>query len=219
MKKILIFIGPPGSGKGTQGKKVANQHNYAHISTGALLRERLKSGDYPPDEAKVLPRIREGHLVPPWLVYRLTFTAVAEALKEKAGVVLDGAIRNLEQAGKFQEFFKANHLGRQVQVIHVALSDEESFNRLTHRRVCLSCRANIPWLDSTKNITRCPYCKGRLARRQDDTESVIRERIKKQGNEALKPIVDFYEKLGILTTVDGSGSIDEVALAVGKALK
>lgn len=219
MKKILIFIGPPGSGKGTQAKKIANQNNYAHISTGALLRARLESRDYPPDEARVLPEIREGHLVPDWLVYRLAFMEIEKQLRVKAGVVLDGAIRSLDQAKKFQEYFAANNLVKEVRVIHISLTDEESYDRLTKRRVCQDCRANIPWLPETRNVTRCPYCQGTLQKRLDDTEAVIRERIKIQGNQALKTILDFYQRLGVLITVDGSPDIKTVAQAVERAIK
>lgn len=219
MKKILIFIGPPGSGKGTQAKKVAARNNYAHISTGALLRARLESGDYPPDEAKILPEIREGHLVPDWLVYRLTFLEVKKQLQEKSGVVLDGAIRSLEQAEVFQEYFEANGWDKEVEVVHIKLSDEESYNRLTKRRVCSSCRANIPWLPETKDLTRCPYCKGELKKRLDDSEEVIKERIKNQGNVALEPILEFYKKSGVLADIDGSGSIEDVEREVEKVLK
>jgi len=218
MKKILIFIGPPGSGKGTQAKKIANRNNYAHISTGALLRARLESGDYPPDEAKVLPEIREGHMVPNWLAYRLTFLEIEKQLKVKKGIILDGAVRSLEQAKVYQEYFKANKLDKKILVVYISLSDEESYDRLIKRRVCSSCRANIPYLKETKDLKRCPYCKGKLIKRQDDTTEVIKDRIKNQGESVLLPIVDFYKNLGVLTEIEGKGNIKDIEKKVEKAI-
>src|SRR4051812_19361761 len=97
MKKIIIFIGPPGSGKGTQAKKIAEKYGYGHISTGDLLRSLAQSPSVEPDEAKAMEAMKKGALVPDWLIYRLAFKAAENYLHASQGVVLDGAIRTVPQ--------------------------------------------------------------------------------------------------------------------------
>ncbi|MEK7213321.1 MAG: nucleoside monophosphate kinase [Patescibacteria group bacterium] len=218
MPKILIFIGPPGSGKGTQAKKFAGKLNYGHISTGDLLRALASDNDIAPDEKAAIEEMKEGKLVPDWLIYRLVFREIEKYLAKGQGVVLDGAIRNLEQAKEYQKFFEDKNLGQEVLAVEISLTDDESFNRLTKRRMCESCGEIIPWLASTKNLTVCPKCNGRLITRPDDEEKVIKERIIEQGNTALKPILDYYLALKILKRVDGMKDIDGVEKEIERAL-
>ena len=219
MKKILILVGPPGSGKGTQAKKIAEKYNYGHISTGDLLRNLASQGSVDPEEEKALEEMKKGGLVPSWLIYRLGFRQIDKYIKKGQGVVLDGAIRSVEQADKYQEHFKEKGLLDEVMVIEVALTDEESFNRLTKRRVCEDCGELIPWLESTKDLTTCPKCNGKLIIRKDDDEDVIKNRINKQGNSALEPIVSYYKDLDIYNNIDGSSTIQEVESAIDAMLK
>ena len=94
--------------------------------------------------------------------------------------------------------------------LEIALSDKDSFDRLTKRRVCIKCGEIIPWLPTTKKLKVCPKCGGQLQTRQDDDPKIIEERIKKQGNKATAPIIKFYKKLGVLKTVDGNQTIEAV---------
>ncbi len=215
MKKIIIFLGPPGSGKGTQAKKIAAKYNYGHISTGDLLRALEGSSSIAPDEDQALEEMRHGKLVPDWLIYRLTFRAIDRYLTEGQGAVLDGAIRNAEQAKAFQEFFEQRGLTSEVVVFEIAISDEESFKRLTSRRVCSQCGAIIPASSPDKV---CPKCGGALVNRADDNPKIIRQRIVEQGNQALAPIREYYQGLGILQTIDGMKSIEEVGKDIEKVL-
>ena len=139
MKKIIILLGGPGSGKGTQAKKIAAKYNYTHISTGDLLRALASKQDIDPDEAKALAGMKSGKLVPDWLIYRLAFAAAEEPLNQGRGIVLDGAISNLDQAQMYQEYFVGKNLNAEVVVIEIAISDEESYLRLSSRRVCSRC--------------------------------------------------------------------------------
>lgn len=218
MKKIIILIGPPGSGKGTQAKRLAAKRNYGHISTGDLLRALAGDSAAPAEDKQALENMKSGALVADGLIYKLAFRAMDKFLDADAGVVLDGAIRNVEQAQKYQEYFEQKNLAGEVLAIEVALTDEESFNRLTKRRMCANCGEIIPWLESTKDLAACPKCGGELVFRADDNEQVIKERIQKQGNEALAPIVGYYDSLGLLEKVDGMKSIDEVEKEIASAL-
>ncbi|OGH91137.1 MAG: hypothetical protein A2534_01975 [Candidatus Magasanikbacteria bacterium RIFOXYD2_FULL_39_9] len=208
MKKIIIMMGPPGSGKGTQAKKIATKYNYAHISSGDLLRALSLQSELNAVEKEALEQMKAGNLVSDDLIYKLVFDKIESELASGKGVVLDGAIRNLDQVKGFESFFEKKNLVEEVLVIEVVLSDEESFNRLASRRVCDNCGEIIPAKDSA--LTECPKCSGKLVVRADDNSEIVRQRIEKQGNKAMAPIIDFYKNLGVLVAVDGSASIENV---------
>lgn len=159
-----------------------------------------------------------GHLAPDAIIYKLAFAEIEKYLSRGEGVVLDGAIRNVEQAKGFEKFFEDKGLDGEVAVIEISLNDHEVFNRLTKRRICSVCGEIIPWLQTNRHLEKCPKCGGDLQVRPDDDVNVIKNRIKKQGEAAIKPIVDYYEQKGLLRKIDGLPSIDEVEIEVGKVL-
>ncbi len=193
MQKIIIMIGPPGSGKGTQAKKIAAKYNYNHISTGDLLRALAGKSQLDATEKEALEQMNAGNLVPDKLIYKLVFDKISDEISAGRGVVLDGAIRNLEQAQGFQKFFEEKKLAAEVLAIEIALSDKDSLIRLTKR--------------------------SGLENRPDDDPKIIKERIAKQGNKALSPIVNFYKDLGVLVKIDGNQTIEAVEEDVAKVLK
>jgi len=218
MVKIIILIGGPGSGKGTQAKKIVEKFGYGHISTGDLLRALDSDENGNVEDKQKLADMKAGKLVSDDLIYKLSFAEMDKYLNSDKGVVLDGAIRNPKQAEKYQEYFTGKGLESEVIAIEVALSDEESFNRLTKRRMCSKCGAIIPWLEATKDLLECPDCGGKLEIRVDDNEKIIKQRIEDQGNNALKPIADYYEDLNLLKKVDGSLTIEEVEEQINNVL-
>ncbi len=218
MKKIFIFLGPPGSGKGTQAKKIAVKFSYGHISTGDLLRALENDPQGDAEDKKKLAEMKAGKLVSDNLIYKLTFREIEKYLSRDRGVVLDGAIRNLAQAQEYQKFFESKNLTNEVMAIEIALTDEESFNRLTNRRVCARCGEIIPYLPITKDLKKCLKCGGELKIRNDDDPEVIKKRIVEQGNVALRLILDYYDKLGVLKKVDGIGTIGEVEREINKLI-
>lgn len=219
MKKILIFIGPPGSGKGTQAKLLANKFQYKHISTGDLFRALATDNNASEKEKQALEDMKSGRLVSDWLVFNLAFKEIKKNLLAGVGVVLDGAIRNIEQAQEFQKFFAENNWENEVQVIEVSLTDEDAFNRLTKRRICAKCGEIIPYLSATKDLLVCPKCSGELVFRQDDNEEIIKKRIEDQGNASLYPILDYYKNLNILESIDGNQTIQFVEKQIEDIVK
>jgi adenylate kinase len=211
-------MGVPGSGKGTQARKLVERHNLAHISTGDLLRALDKDVNANPEDKQKLADMKAGKLVADDLIYKLAFSAMDKNLDSGRGVLLDGAIRNLEQAKKYQEYFNNKGLGSEILVIEISLSDETSFNRLTRRKICPSCGFILPYSLENESKFDCPECSGKLIVRDDDNPESARRRIVEQGNSALKPILDYYRDLGILKTVDGEVNIDKVDEEIEKII-
>lgn len=216
MKKVIIFLGPPGSGKGTQAKIIAAKHNYAHISTGDLLRALKDKVPLSAEESDALERVEAGQLVSDELIYALVFDEIETSLARGQGVVLDGAIRNVAQAKAYQKFFEGKQLGDEVIVISVALDDDEALKRISGRRICRQCGAIVPVGSSQ---VRCPTCGGELRIREDDDPTILKERIRVQGNQALVPILAYYTNLGVVRSVDGGRGIVEVGQAIEKVLE
>ncbi len=203
-------MGVPGSGKGTQARVLAQRHAYAHISTGDLLRSLDANPTADPEDKKMLADMKAGKLVSDSLIYKLAFAEIEKYLNNNQGVILDGAIRNLDQAKKYQEFFESKNLASEVIVIEIKLSDETSWNRLTKRKICPACGFILPYSPDSEFENKCPECGGELIIRKDDNPETIKQRIQDQGNVAIKPILDYYRDLGLLTSVDGEENIDRV---------
>ncbi|MBP6859652.1 MAG: nucleoside monophosphate kinase [Candidatus Magasanikbacteria bacterium] len=207
MKKIIIMMGPPGSGKGTQAKKIAHNYQYVHISTGDMLRALATEPQLSAVEQEAVAQIKQGQLVSDELIYRLVFDKIEKEIASGRGVVLDGVPRTLDQAKRIQQFFEEKMLVSEVFVLEIALSDEEALQRLSARRVCGSCGEIFP---ANIALASCSKCGGALTTRADDAEEIIKQRIAKQGNAALAPIIDFYKKLDVLSVVRGSQGIELV---------
>lgn len=218
MKKIIILMGVPGSGKGTQARILKQKFNYGHISTGDLLRALDADPNGDPEDKKMLADMKAGKLVSDSLIYRLAFQEIEKYLNNNHGIVLDGAIRNVEQAKKYQEFFTEKNVANEVIVLEIKLSDETSWNRLTKRKVCPSCGFILPYSPENELKTKCPECGGDLIVRKDDNSETIKKRIEDQGNQAIAPILNYYRDLGVLVSIDGEKNIDKVDEEVCKIL-
>ncbi len=211
-------MGVPGSGKGTQAKKIAQKYNYGHISTGDLLRALDADANGDLEDKQKLAEMKSGKLVSDELIYKLAFKEMDKYLDAGKGVVLDGAIRNIEQAKKYQEYFVNKNLQDEVVVLEIKLSDETSFNRLTKRKLCKSCGYIIPYSQENEKKITCEKCGGELYVRSDDNPETARKRVVEQGNSAIGPILDFYRALGTLVSVDGEPSIVDVEKEIEEKL-
>lgn len=218
MKKIIIFLGAPGSGKGTQARIIEEEYGYGHFSTGDLLREMAKNPNLKPEEKELLDAVtRKGQLAPDSLIFKLAFEAMDKIFAGGNGVVLDGAIRTLEQAKGYQKYFTEKKLNDEVVVVEVAIPDEESYRRLAHRRTCGQCGDIVTLHPKESQI--CSKCGGKLLTRPDDSHEIVTKRIEIQGNKAIAPIRNYYKDLGILKIVDGTKSVKEVEEEIRMSFK
>lgn len=186
MKQIIILLGIPGSGKGTQAQMLCDKLNYGHISTGDLLRAIDANPDAPAADKAMLANMKAGKLVPDDFIYRIAFDAIKQHLDNGQGVVLDGAIRNVAQAERYQAFFAGLGMESDVIAIEIALDDATAVERIMSRAATTG------------------------GARADDKPEVIKERMEAQGNGAIAPIRDYYARLGVLETVDGSKDVEGV---------
>ena len=219
MKKIVILLGVPGSGKGTQARRLAERYVYVHVSTGDLLRALLSKTDPTPAEQEALAIMKEGGLVSDEFILDLTCREIQKHTTAGKGVVLDGAIRTPEQAKGYDAFFDTHSLSQEVIVIEMTLSDEIARNRLLKRKVCQKCGHIIPYAPDNESKTICDECGGQLVVRSDDNPETIEKRIRAQGNDMIRPIREYFQNKGVLIQVDGSRSIDEVDIEVQSILE
>ena len=210
----LVLLGAPGSGKGTQANLLKNQYGCVHISTGDILRRNLKEETELGLQAGAF--MNKGELVPDDLV----ITMVRERLSQSdiaEGFLMDGFPRTLPQAESFEKILQ--ELDRPLDKVLLLRVDEELLvRRLTNRRTCRSCGKiwNLLTLDASQAKV-CPACGGELYQREDDSEFVIRNRLRVY-REQTSPLVSWYEKKELLSIVDASGSPEETFKRVRVAL-
>ena len=216
--KIIILMGIPGSGKGTQARLLSSNFGFKQISTGDLLRSLDKDVNADIEDKKKLDLMKEGKLVADDLIFKLAFDAIEKTIADGKVVILDGAIRSVAQAEEFQRFFFHKNIAGEVVVIDMKLSDEIAYKRMTKRKICRECGHIIPYSEENEKKTICEKCGGELYIRTDDNPETIKDRLEKQGNKAIRSILDYYDDLGILKTVDASMCIEEVDSAVKTAL-
>lgn len=211
---IIILMGPPGAGKGSQASLIEEHYKIPHISTGNMFRENFKNETAIGKLAKEY--IDQGHLVPD----NLTNDIVRERLSRKdvkKGFMLDGYPRNLAQAISLDKLIKRN--GWKVDyVINISVDEEVLLRRITGRRVCPNCGA-VYHVDTKKPQHEgiCDVCATPLIQRVDDTVETVKTRIDIY-NEATKTLIDYYGQQGILVNVRGNDSIDETFDDVKKIL-
>lgn len=202
----LVLIGPPGSGKGTQAKRMAEELGFVHLSTGDILREAVREGTPLGLEAKKY--MEEGRLVPDEVVIGIVRERLRSPECEK-GVVFDGFPRTISQAEALDRILE--ELGRRLdRVVEVEVSEEEVLRRLTGRRTCRNCGAMYHvFFEPPKVEGVCDKCGGPLYQREDDKEDVIKERLRVYRKDT-EPLISYYEKKGVLVKVKGEGPIEEV---------
>ena len=210
----LVLLGAPGSGKGTQAALLKERHGCAHVSTGDIFRKNLK--EETPLGLLARSYMDKGALVPDEVVLKMVSERLLEPDME-AGFLLDGFPRTLAQAEFLDRFLGERHLSLDA-VLLFDVQDEALVRRLSNRRTCRSCGAIFNLLTLEGDVHACPACKGELYQRDDDEESVIRNRLK-VFHEQTQPLIDWYRTKGLLRTMDASQSPEAVYGAIAAILK
>jgi adenylate kinase len=209
----LIFIGPPGSGKGTQAKRLAARFGIPHISTGDMLREAVAAGT--PVGRQAASIMAAGQLVPDEVMIAIIDERLARSDAEK-GFILDGFPRTLVQAEKLDALV-GNGTGS-LKVLQLLVPDDAIVRRITLRRTCAQCGA-IYHLENQPpaNDSVCDRCGAEVIARPDDTEEAVRKRLESFHRQTM-PVATYYQSKNILRTVDGIGPVDEVFERIEKSL-
>ena len=203
----LVFLGPPGAGKGTQAAVVSHALNIPHISTGDMFRKAMREGT--PTGLKAKAYIDQGQLVPD----SVTIEMVRERLSEddcKGGYLLDGFPRDLHQAEALAEFSQLD------AAVNIAVADEKLIARLSGRRFCPKCSGTFH-ISNLADEKVCPDCGAELVQRQDDNPATIANRLSVY-HEQTSPLTAFYAQKGLLKEVDGDLPMEEVSAEIMKAL-
>lgn len=198
----IVFLGPPGAGKGTQAATLARELGLPHLSTGDLLRAAVAAGTPLGREADGY--MRAGRLVPDDLVLGILGERL-DAPDAHAGFILDGFPRNARQAETLEKRFPLD------RVVSFEVATEELVRRLSSRRVCPRCQAVYNLVSQPpRSLERCDRDGSELMQRSDDRPEAVEIRLKVY-REQTAPLLDFYRQRGLLRPLDASGPPDAVA--------
>lgn len=211
---FLILLGPPGAGKGTQAVVLAEKQGLAHIATGDMFREAMRSGSEVGQRAKAY--VDRGELVPDEITIQMLLERVAQPDCAR-GCVLDGFPRNLDQARALDAALAER--GQTVdQALYIRVGEEDLIERLGGRWTCRQCGAVYHQRNNPPATAgRCDQCGGELYQRSDDQPETIRRRLGVYFRETA-PVVEYYRQEGKLLEADGEQDIEAVGRALAEAL-
>lgn len=211
----LLFLGPPGSGKGTQAKLLAEKYGLMHVAPGDIFRAEIKA-------KSELGRLVEGILASGALVDDATTVKIIEkrlgAPEGQAGFVLDGFPRNLAQAGALESMLASTGQSLDL-VLDLVVPEELLVGRAKVRRVCSACGKPYSLAVQPPRVAgKCDVCGGDLVVRKDDNEETVRERLRVYRT-STKPLEDYYGHKGLVAEVDGEGEVSEVSDRIASELR
>jgi adenylate kinase len=202
----LVLLGPPGAGKGTQARMLAERFGAIHVASGDLLRAAVKEKTPLGLEAKSY--MDRGALVPDELVLKLVEEHLDSSDGDR-GFILDGFPRSVAQAEALNRML--NRRGLSIdKVIAIIVPDSEIIKRISGRRTCRNCGAMYHVIfDPPRNPGICNECNGELYQREDDAEDTVRMRLEVYAAET-KPLLEYYRRAGLLVEVNGVGRPEEI---------
>jgi adenylate kinase len=210
LDRVVIFLGPPGAGKGTQAKELARKFSAPHLSTGDMLREHVAQGTSLGQRAQ--PIMGRGELVPDSIVLRM----VAERIERpdcSHGFVFDGFPRTVAQAQWLGELLK-QHGFKPPLVVHMVIERAMLLRRITGRRTCKVGGEIYNVYDRPPKCEgRCDHDGGELEQRPDDREEIVAPRLAAYEKQTA-PLAAYYRRLGMLRDIDASKSVDEVGKSI-----
>ncbi len=210
----IIMLGAPGAGKGTQAKQIADKYYIPHISTGDIFRANLKAGTELGKKAKEY--MDQGLLVPDELTCDLVMDRIAQDDCQN-GFVLDGFPRTIPQAEALDAALtKINQ--KMDYAIDVDVPDDNIINRMSGRRACLNCGATYHIVSIPTQVEGiCDRCGNSVVLRDDDQPETVKKRLNVY-HEQTQPLIDYYQRQGILKSVDGTQPMEKVFDAIVEIL-
>ncbi len=213
---IIVMLGAPGSGKGTQAVRISKEFTIPHISTGDLFRENLKNKT--PLGKQVRGYMDSGRLVPDELVLAMLFDRISNP-DCKNGYLLDGFPRTIPQAEALDSFLADQKSDKAVKVINLKCSDESVVKRISGRLTCKSCgHVYNSYFSPPKIEGHCDICNSSLIQRPDDQKQVVEERLRVYKNQT-EPLIEFYKNKHLLKNIEGENNTDVVYQDILKVLK
>lgn len=215
LNRALILLGPPGAGKGTQAKRIAERYHVPHLSTGDMLREAVSKGTELGRLAK--PIMERGELVPDDLIMRMVEERLGCADCE-AGFIFDGFPRTIPQAEQLDAILERRGFGDPL-VVEFHVSPDTLLHRVSGRWTCSVGGESYNIYERPPKVPGiCDRDGGKLVQRSDDRPEVVRERLAAYERQT-KPLAEYYREHGALETVDGSVGVEEVSRALVEILK
>jgi|SRR5579863_7643714 len=215
LNRALIFLGPPGAGKGTQSRRIAERCGVPHLSTGDMFRDAITRGT---DLGRMVePIMKRGELVPDDLVMKMVEQRLSQP-DSANGFVFDGFPRTLAQAEQLDRILARKGFGKPL-VVDFTVGEDLLLRRLSGRWTC-SVRGEIYNIYDAppKNAGICDADGGKLIQRPDDRPEVVKERLAAYERQT-KPLADYYRRQGVLDTVNAAASVEEVGRALREILK
>lgn len=210
----IIFLGPPGAGKGTQAVRVSKELNIPHISTGDIFREAINNGTEMGIKAKTF--MDKGELVPDEVVIGIVVDRLGED-DASGGFLLDGFPRTVAQAEALDKAL--SDMGGIDKAVGLDVDDAELINRLAGRRVCRNCGRNYHTIYSPPKIENvCDDCGGEVYQRDDDKEDTVRRRLDVYKQQT-QPLIDYYKSKNLLVSIDGKQQIDKITTDILSAVR
>jgi len=211
----ILFLGPPGSGKGTQCKKLAQKLKLPHISSGDLLREAVAHNSPAGKSAKAF--MEAGKLVPDIVLIEM-FKEKLSAKESAQGFILDGFPRNVNQAESLDALLGELKVSLNA-VLNLKIDDKLLSERITGRRSCTNCGAvyHVKFAPPVKPDI-CDVCGGQLIQRSDDKEELVKERLLTYRQQT-EPLIEYYQARNLLLTVDAEGDPEIIFSSILQVLK
>ena len=219
-KEAVIFIGPPGSGKGTQADLLMEEKGFFHLESSKVIEEKFKNA--PPDDPVIAREMilwQTGKLNTPELVREWILERIRAAASEGKSIVFSGSPRTLYEAEGELPVLEELYGAPNVHVLHLTVPEERSIQRNSKRRICKANRHPIPNLPAYENLTTCPKDGSELVTRALDTPETIKVRLVEYANRTA-PIIEFLRDRGYaITDLDGDNTIEAVHHRVVEALE
>jgi adenylate kinase len=211
----LVLLGPPGAGKGTQARMLEKRLGVPQVASGDLLRTAVRKKTALGREAKRY--MDKGALVPDDLVLKLIEQRLSQP-DAASGFILDGFPRTVAQAETLNAMLKTGGPRQLDKVIAIMVPDEEIVKRISGRRTCKNCGAMYHLIyDPPRNQDLCNSCNGELYQRDDDAEDTVRMRLDVYAA-TMRPLLEYYERAGLLKQIDGIGRPEEIQQRIVEAL-